>query len=215
MSVSTEDFLKSIYQLKVDYGHKASSSNLAKRLGISHAAVTDMAKKLSSKGLIIYQKYKEISLTPEGKKLALRVVRRHRLWESFLSKVLDISAQEIHQEAEVLEHQSSEFLIDKIDEFLGHPEFDPHGDPIPDARGKLPPMNTILLQKGITGNEYTVSRIQFNTPEVHDFFTRNGIKLGGRIRVREIFKDDGSMSVEVNKKQIILNEKFTQYIHII
>lgn len=213
MSVSTEDFLKSIYQLKVDYGRKASSSNLATRLKISHAAVTDMAKKLSAKGLIVYIKYKEITLTPEGRQLALRVVRKHRLWETFLSKVLDFSPQEVHREAEILEHQGSEYLIDRIDAFLGHPEFDPHGDPIPDASGQLPPSQSVPLGDGVTGIEYTICRIQYNSPEVQEFFNRNGILLGNKIVIQHQFQD-GSLGITVNDHQITLNEKLAKLIHI-
>ena len=143
MSVSTENFIKSIYLLKSDYGLKANSSNLSKQLNISHAAVTDMSRKLAIKGWIVYEKYKEITLTPDGEKMALNIIRRHRLWELFLSSVLNIPVTKVHQEAEILEHQTSDFLIDKIDEYLGKPNFDPHGDPIPDFEGKLPKNNNI------------------------------------------------------------------------
>ena len=136
MSVSTENFLKAIFHFQNE-GLEANSSRMAKKLGISNAAVTDMAKKLSRQKLIIYQKYKGLKLTEKGRTLAVSIIRRHRLWELFLHDVLGLSWAEVHDEAEMLEHQTSNFLIEKIDKYLGHPEFDPHGAPIPDQRWNI------------------------------------------------------------------------------
>lgn len=214
MSVSTEDFLKSVYQLKFDYGKKASSSNLAESLGISNAAVTDMAKKLSDRELVVYKKYKEVSLTPKGKLAALNVIRRHRLWESFLTKTLNLSPNDVHQEAEILEHQTSDYLLEKIDEYLGHPDFDPHGDPIPDATGNLPVSDTIHLLEGKKGKQYTISRIQYHDRNYQDFFHTNNIRIGNRVIIKDIFEKEQSVSVDINQKQIIFNSGIARCIHI-
>ena len=115
-----------------------STAFLADKLEVSNAASTDMVKRLNTQGLLRYEKYKGVELTDQGEKLALRTIRRHRLWETFLINTLGLSWSEVHEEAEVLEHQTSDFLIDKIDQFLDYPEFDPHGDPIPSKDGKIP-----------------------------------------------------------------------------
>lgn len=214
MSVSIEDFVKGIYQLQIDLQQKASSSNLAGRLGISHAAVTDMAKKLSAKGLIIYQKYKEIKLTGEGEKMALKVIRRHRLWELFLSKVLHMPMEEIHHEAEKLEHQTSDRLTQKLDEFLGHPSYDPHGDPIPGADGQMPEDETLLLSEAKTGNTYEIARIRHGSDELVRFFDGNNIKPGLPITVDQIFEPGNNVAVKINNKPFVLNELITKNIYL-
>ena len=131
MSVAIENFVKAIYNNDIQDHHNTKPGNIAKKLGISNAAATDMAKKLASKNLLQYEKYQALQLTEEGTKMALNVVRKHRLWESLLFKMFDMSLHEIHREAEFLEHETSDFLANKISEYLGNPKFDPHGDPIP------------------------------------------------------------------------------------
>lgn len=131
MSVSVENFIKTIYHLNEHAEKDTKPGSIAHELKISNAATTDMARKLSLKNLIHYQKYKPILLTPKGQKLALSVIRKHRLWETFLFEKFNLSLVEIHREAELLEHQTSDFLADKIEEFLGRPTIDPHGTPIP------------------------------------------------------------------------------------
>ena len=214
MSVSTENFIKSIYLLRSDYGLKANSSNLSKQLNISHAAITDMSRKLAIKGLIVYEKYKEITLTPDGEKLALNIIRRHRLWELFLTRVLNIPVTKVHQEAEILEHQTSDFLVDKIDEYLGNPNFDPHGDPIPDTEGKFPENNNISLADAQQGKKYRITRILHQNEGLIDFLIKNGIHLNTEITVEEKFQDSSSMAISLNKKSIILNKESITSIYI-
>lgn len=206
MSISTENFIKGIYQISDEPKGKASTSRLAARLNISHAAVTDMAKKLSQKGWVMYQKYREVKLTPQGEKLALKVIRKHRLWESFLHKVLKLEAHEFHHEAEMLEHNTSEFLADKIDEFLGRPDFDPHGDPIPDANGVLPASAQINLLSAQEKKKYLIKRIQHTNQEVGLFFKTNQIQLNQGITVQSIFQTNQSVAILISGRQIVLNE---------
>src|SRR5690606_33049030 len=118
--------------------------NIAKKLGISNAAATDMAKKLAARELLHYEKYQALQLTDKGAKMAINVVRKHRLWEALLFKMFDMSLHEIHREAELLEHQTSDFLAEKISAYLGNPKFDPHGDPIPNADGEITTEDTSI-----------------------------------------------------------------------
>lgn len=214
MSVSTENFIKSIYLLKSDYGLKANSSNLSKQLNISHAAVTDMSRKLDKKGWIVYKKYKEITLTPDGEKMALNIIRRHRLWELFLSSVLNIPVTKVHQEAEILEHQTSDFLVDKIDEYLENPSFDPHGDPIPDVEGKFPKNNNISLADGQQGKKYRITRVLQQNDSLIDFLIKNGVHLNTEITIEEKFQDASSMAISLNGKPIILNKEAIACIYV-
>ncbi len=129
-SVSVENIVKAIYSSHT-LGENVKTGTLAKKLNVSAAAITDISRKLSAKGIIDYEKYKGLSLTMKGRRIALNVIRKHRLWETFLHETLDLSLTEIHDEAEHLEHQTSDFLADKISEYLGHPNKDPHGQEIP------------------------------------------------------------------------------------
>src|SRR5215211_7781138 len=143
-SQSEENYLKTIYHLQV--GNDAVTTNaLAEKLHTKPASVTDMMKKLNAKKLLHYKPYYGFYLSTEGKKIALNVIRRHRLWEFFLAEKLKFSWDEIHEVAEELEHVSSKKLIDKLDEYLNFPQFDPHGDPIPDSKGKMKAASEVPL----------------------------------------------------------------------
>src|SRR5690606_9923498 len=135
MSFAEENYLKAIYALEEDEHLPASTNEIAKRINAKASSVTDMLKKLSDKSLVSYQKYQPASLTDEGRKIALNVIRKHRLWEYFLVEKLNFGWEEVHEIAEQLEHIKSTKLTDKLDEFLNFPKFDPHGDPIPDKKG--------------------------------------------------------------------------------
>lgn len=198
----------------MEYGQKASSSNLSKQLNISHAAITDMARKLANKGWILYEKYKEIRLTPDGEKMALSIIRRHRLWELFLAQVLNIPLSKVHEEAEVLEHQTSDFLLERINQHLGNPNFDPHGDPIPDIDGKFPKNNNIPLEEAKKGNIYRITRLRHWNEGLIDFLAKNGIQLNKEIKIEDKFQDTFSMAVSVNGKSIILNKESINNIYV-
>jgi len=214
MSVSTENFIKSIYLLQSDYGLRASSSNLSKQLNISHAAVTDMSRKLATKGWIVYEKYKEISLTQDGKKMALSIIRRHRLWELFLAQVLNIPLSKVHEEAEILEHQTSDFLLDKIDQYLGNPNFDPHGDPIPGVNGKFPENKNIGLEDTQKGMTYRITRLRHRNDGLIDFLIKNGIQLNEEIKIEDKFQDTDSLAISLKGKPILLNKEAINSIYV-
>ncbi len=214
MSVSKEDFIKAIYQIK-DNGDKANSTAIANRLQISNAAVTDMSKKLSAKGLVVYEKYRELSLTNRGRLDALKVIRKHRLWETFLHRILGLSSGEIHHEAELLEHQTSDFLLQKIDNYLNHPEFDPHGDPIPDENGQMPKLKDHVLLSSADNGLYSIVRILPLRYDQHEFFNQNQIVLGSPVNVLMQFKDDDAILIEIQDRKIVLNNGLSKKIFVI
>jgi len=190
MSVATENFIKAIYKSKINHVTDTKPGNIAKLLGVSSAAATDMAKNLASKNLINYEKYKALELTKEGELLALKVIRKHRLWEAFLHKTFDMSLHEIHREAELLEHETSDFLANKISAYLGNPKFDPHGDPIPNENGDITTKDTsISLSKTKENQTYTISRLMSDDKEFFDFCALNHIKYGNQIIVIKQFKN--------------------------
>lgn len=215
MSVAIENFVKAIYSNNLQDHNNTKPGNIAKKLGISNAAATDMAKKLATKNLLHYQKYQALKLTDEGTKLALNVVRKHRLWESLLFKMFDMSLHEIHREAEFLEHETSDFLADKISEYLGHPKFDPHGDPIPNANGQITTEDTsISLSQAIEGKAYIISRLISDDEEFFDFCSHNGLKFGNTVFIKKQFSKTKMTQVTINNNTLLLNEDFTNIIYI-
>lgn len=215
MSVATENFVKAIYQFSKHSEYDTKPSSVAKKLGITSAAATDMSKKLALKGLLDYKKYQELKLTAEGELMALRIVRKHRIWESLLFKILDLSLHEIHQEAELLEHETSDFLAEKIHEYLGFPDFDPHGDPIPDINGKFPDLkDSVALSKAVVNKNYRISRLQSDDKEFFDFCAEHKLTNGELITVEKQFKKTQMTQVKVNGVTLLLNYNFTSLIQI-
>ena len=215
MSISIENFVKTIYLQEQRMAEDTRPGTLAKLLDISNAATTDMARSLAQKNLVNYTKYQKLSLTPEGKKLALSILRKHRLWEAFLSQTLNLSLHEIHKEAELLEHATSDFLADKIDEYLNYPAADPHGDPIPCSNGKEKVKNdAIILSKAEIGKEYSIVRLFSSNSDFFDFCASNSIDIGTTVQVEKIFEEMKMMEVSIGEKKLLLNEEFTNIIYI-
>ncbi len=213
-TISKENYLKAIYQ-NLSLGVAATTSKLSNDLEVSNAAISDMAKKLSKEGLISYEKYKGMVLTKEGKKIALDVIRRHRLWEAFLAKVLGIPWGEVHNEAERLEHHSSEELINKIDEYLGYPDFDPHGDPIPRSNGNLPDAPKFIpLTKTKVGTAYKIARVNDKNTDLIRYFTKIGLKINGKLKVVDRLSFDDSLHVEINGRPFTFSEKIAANIFV-
>ena len=146
-TLAEENYLKAIFHLENDHGAGVSTNAIADKMDTRASSVTDMIQKLADKKVISYQKYKGDSLTKKGKSIAVNIIRKHRLWEVFLVEKLDFQWDEVHEIAEQLEHIKSDELIQKLDLFLGHPDFDPHGDPIPDRNGYIKPTEKKLLSK--------------------------------------------------------------------
>lgn len=215
MSIAVENFVKAIYKNGKRDHNDTKPGNIAKELGISNAAATDMAKKLASKDLLHYEKYQKLKLTEKGTKMALNVVRKHRLWEALLFKLFDLSLHDIHREAELLEHQTSDLLADKISEYLGNPKFDPHGDPIPNADGEITTIDTsVALSIAEEGKTFTISRLMSDDKEFFEFCAQHGIKYGNTILVSKQFSTNKMTQILVNNNTILLNQDFTTLIYV-
>ncbi len=201
MSISIDDFLKNLYLLGLEGKKGVSGSRLAERLNVSGAAITDMARKLSQRGLLRYEPYRALELSPKGKAMALNIVRKHRLWELFLHQVLKMDLLEVHDEAERLEHNTSDKLAEKLSQFLGNPEFDPHGDPIPMTDGHLPRTRKELsLADTKPGRTYWLSRLQYRSPEVFEFYKRHGLAPGLQFTTFKKYSFDGSLEIVADER---------------
>lgn len=215
MSVAVENFVKAIYKNDKNDSNNTKPGNIAKKLGISNAAATDMAKKLASKNLLNYEKYQALQLTDKGTQMALSIVRKHRLWEALLFKLFDMSLHEIHKEAELLEHQTSDFLANKISTYLGNPKFDPHGDPIPNEKGEITTLdNSLALSQTTAGKTYVIARLMSDDKEFFDFCALHGLKYGNKITVTNQFKKNKMTQLTINNNTILLNEDFTKIIYV-
>lgn len=215
MTVSIENFIKAIYKQSKLSVADTRLSKIAGLLNITNAATTDMARKLANKNLVNYTKYKPLSLTENGLNMALNVIRKHRLWESFLYKTLNLSLHEIHREAEQLEHQTSDFLAEKMEEFLDYPVNDPHGDPIPTLNGKVKTDSSqILLSEAEEGNMYEISRLFSSEKDFFDFCMSNHIAIGSNIWVEKQYGSSKMTEARINDNKILLNEDFTNIIYL-
>lgn len=203
---SEEDYLKCLYHLQ--QGKKSVSTNeIANYLSMKPSSVSDMLKKLAEKKCVNYLKYKGSFLTKKGELIALSIIRKHRLWETFLVNKLGFSWSKVHNIAEQLEHVNSEELIDKLDHFLAYPQIDPHGDPIPQKNGTIAKLNQKLLSELKHGEEGVITGIKKGTPSLLNFLDQKNIKLGDQIQLISILEFDQSAEVIIHKKTINLSEK--------
>lgn len=211
VSIATENFIKTIYQFDQNKGEDTRPGSIARALQISNAAATDMARKLAKKDLITYEKYKALRLTTSGEKMALGILRKHRLWETFLFEVLGMGMHEIHREAELLEHLTSDFLAEKISHFLGHPTADPHGDPIPDAAGAFSEIpEFVLLSHAQPNRTYEISRLSGSDKSFFDFCQSRGLTLGASIIVKQQITSPRMTEIEVGDTVLLLHAGMTQ-----
>jgi len=207
LSLSEENHLKAIYQiLSLQEKHQGASTNaIAERLGAKASSVTDMMQKLSEKKLLHYQKYRGVSLTAEGKKIALVILRKHRLWEYFLVEKLQFKWDKVHEIAEQLEHIQSEELINRLDKFLSYPRFDPHGDPIPDVKGKIIQRKLTKLSEIDSGEKCKVISVanEGENPALLQYLAQIHILPGAHIQMKQRYDFDKSVSISVNRKAAI------------
>jgi DtxR family Mn-dependent transcriptional regulator len=198
LSHNIQDYLKRIYEL-TRTGNKATTSQLAEVLNISAASVTNMLQKLSiaDPPYVTYTKHQGVDLTEAGRRIALKILRRHRLIEHYLAMKLGYSWDEVHAEAEVLEHAMSPLLEDRIDAALGYPEFDPHGDPIPDSNLKLPEIEQTSLSALEVGRQGKIIRVPHEDPEVLRSLGRCGLRPGVRIKLLARTPDDQTMRIQL------------------
>jgi DtxR family Mn-dependent transcriptional regulator len=212
-SEQVENYIKNIYKLQ-EQEKRVTTSLLSDRLQISSPSVSEMVKKLADEGTVSYTPYKGVELTEEGRKQALRIIRRHRLWELFLVEVLKYEWDEIDEEAERLEHFMSEKLEDRIDEALGFPRRDPHGDLIPTREGVLEDPTFISLSDLEPGTEGIVSRVSDEHPEVLQYMSKLGIMLGTVVRIKERIEFDGSLRAEIGSREQFISAKLGQNIFV-
>ena len=198
-SESEENYIKSIYNLQ-EKTEKVNTNSLATFLNTSAASITDMLKKLKSKKLLEYKKYYGFRLNEAGKKEALKIIRRHRLWEFFLVAKLGMDWEKVHDIAEELEHVSSMELINKLDDYLGNPKIDPHGDPIPDEKGKIAALKQKALKDLPIKQNAIVSSVSNQTTEMMEMLNHYGIGIGSHIKVLKAFEFDGSLQIKIAKK---------------
>ena len=176
------------------------------------ASVTDMIKKLSTKEFISYEKYYGVNLTAKGKTVALSVIRKHRLWETFLVEKLAFSWDEVHEVAEQLEHIQSKRLIEKLDEYLGFPKVDPHGDPIPDTNGKIKVPQQVMLATLRPGADSTIVAVRDSDSHLLKYLDKIGARPGKTIKVIEREEYDGSMEVSINNQRFFLSKEVSENI---
>ncbi|MEX2435913.1 MAG: metal-dependent transcriptional regulator, partial [Balneolaceae bacterium] len=213
-SQSVEDYLKTIYKLENETDGGVSTSDLAKDMNVSNASVTNMVKRLSGMKLVDYESYYGTRLTDTGKKIALEIIRHHRLLELYLKEVMGYSWDEVHDEAEKLEHYISEQFEDKIAELLDDPMFDPHGDPIPTKDGKMPTFISYSLTDASEDRDYVIHRVKNQNPELLQYLEKQGILPGVKIRVinREPF--NGPISLESESRSTTMGYRIAEDIFV-
>jgi len=198
-STSEENYIKAIYHLR-GAQNTVTTNELAEKLNTKPASVTDMMKKLKAKRLLHYQPYQGFRLSSEGKKVALDIIRRHRLWEYFLAEKLKFKWDEVHVVAEDLEHVSSKKLIDKLDEYLGYPKFDPHGDPIPDSLGKMEFNQQLTLSELPLNKAAEVCRVINQSEEMLELLQHKKISIGTKLEVKKRFSFDHSIEIKLKQQ---------------
>jgi len=194
---SEENYLKAIFHLGGLDGAAISTNAIAEQMETKPSSVTDMVKKLSEKGLVNYKKYQGVSLTATGRTTALAVIRKHRLWEVFLVEKLDFSWDEVHEVAEQLEHIKSEKLIDRLDQLLEFPKYDPHGDPIPGKNGEFQERDKLLLSKMPVNGKGVCVGVKDSSATFLKFLDKNNIALGNLIEVLDKEDFDNSLHIRV------------------
>ncbi|MCG8305873.1 MAG: metal-dependent transcriptional regulator [Cytophagales bacterium] len=208
LSFAEENYLKAIYHLSSAGQNQVNTNAIAERLETKPASVSDMIRKLSEKGVISYVKYQGVNITEDGKKKALWVIRKHRLWEVFLVEKLNFHWDEVHDIAEQLEHIRSSLLISRLDEFLGYPKFDPHGDPIPDAEGIISSKPRMILSGLNVKSKVKLVSLKDTGNAFLNYLDRIGMKIGSRIRILDIIEFDGSVEIEIdNRKRLTISKR--------
>ncbi len=204
-SFTEENYLKAVYKLaEASPGSEVSTNSLAEALRTRPASVTDMLRRLGEKGLLHYQRYRGVSLTPEGRQLALLTIRKHRLWEVFLVQKLGFNWDEVHEVAEQMEHIDSPLLVRRLDEFLGFPRLDPHGDPIPTEDGAMlrPPHR--LVADLLPGDQGPVVAVKNTSATFLQYLDKAGLKLGSHIEVLDKIDFDNSLEIKINQQKLTI-----------
>ena len=205
MTFSEENYLKTIYHITAASGVEVSTNAIADKMETKASSVTDMLKKLAEKELVVYKKYQGVLLTEKGKLSAKMIVRKHRLWEVFLVDKLQFSWDEVHDIVEQLEHIKSEKLINKLDDFLGNPTEDPHGDPIPDAKGKINKVEKLVLAELNENQTGICIGVKDSSTQFLKYLDKNKITLGTKIEVLAKEEFDLSLKIKVEEKEVMIS----------
>lgn len=198
LSLSEENYLKAIFHLSHNGATTVQTNALADAMQTKPASATDMIQKLAIKDLIDYEKYKGLQITDKGRREALKIVRRHRLWEVFLVQKLGFMWDEVHEIADQLEHVSSPQLTDKLDQFLGFPKYDPHGDPIPDAQGDYVVKSKILLAELPQHQKATIVAVKDSSAGFLQYLDKIGAYIGAQVAIEERMAFDGSLQLAID-----------------
>lgn len=215
LSFTEENYLKALVQLPLNENGAVGTNELANHLCVKPATVNDMLKKLKEKKLVDYEKYGKISLTILGKQLAIDILRKHRLWETFLFEKLEFSWDEVHEVAEQLEHIHSAKLIDKLDKLLGYPEFDPHGDPIPNVKGEFKTYYKKTLSQVEAGTTCKMVAVKDNSAAFLQYVVKVGLGLNNKIKVVSKQEYDDLISIEIKGKTSVVSQKFAENIFVV
>ncbi len=198
VSYTEENYLKAIFKLSEKNKEEISTNAIAESLAVKAGSVTDMLKKLAEKGLIHYTPYSGVELTGQGRQTAVKIVRKHRLWEVFLVEKLGFRWDQVHPMAEELEHIDFDELIERLDVFLGNPRFDPHGDPIPDEKGEFQPSESIRLSEADTGQRLQMIGLENHTTAFLQYLDKKELALGSRIAIVEVAPFDKSLTITID-----------------
>lgn len=215
ISQAEENYLKAIFKISEKDPKPASTNAIAAEMQTTAASVTDMLKRLAEKNLIDYEKYRGVQLTASGNAVATALIRKHRLWEVFLVDKLGFAWDEVHELAEQLEHVQGNDLVGRLDTFLGHPKFDPHGDPIPNAEGQWAFRQQALLSTLQAGDRGVVTGVEDHSSAFLQYLDQMGLILGARLELLERFPYDQSVRVRTqNGQEITLSEKVGQNLYV-
>lgn len=216
-SQSVEDYLKTIYKLESETpaNKGVSTSRLADEMGVANASVTNMLKRLSDMKMVKYESYYGSRLTEAGQKIALEIIRHHRLLELYLKEILGYSWDEVHDEAEKLEHHISEQFEDKIAELLNHPTEDPHGDPIPTKDGKMPNVKLKVLHSVPFETPYIIRRVKNQSPELLRYLEKQGLIPGVKVEVLQKEPFDGPVKLKVENQTVTIANNIAEDIFVV
>ncbi len=215
-TLTEENYLKAIYRLSQNGNEKITPTSIAEEVSVNAASVVDMIKKLTEKKLISYDKTKGAKLTDKGNRIALKIVRNHRLWEVFLLAKLGYSWDVVHEIAEQLEHIKHDELYDRLDKFLGFPEYDPHGDPIPKSNGEIPKTVSTLLSEIEVGKTCQVALVKDTSTMFLQYLLQLSVSIGTKIKVLDKITYDGSMSIQIGKAtKTTVSKKFAENLFVI
>jgi DtxR family Mn-dependent transcriptional regulator len=221
LSPAVEDYLKAIYKLEIEHpaesgpnGGGATTNAVARAMKVSAASVTNMLKRLAEMKLVNYESYKGVTLTEAGKKVALEIIRHHRLLELYLHEVMGYTWDKVHDEAEYLEHHISEEFEDKIAAMLGNPTHDPHGHPIPTKDGKIPAAKFISLDQAETGKPLTIERVSDADPEMLKYMAELKLRPNAKVKIVSKAPFNGPITLEVEGKKRSLGSEVAKHISV-